>query len=142
MIKIFKGDDSPLIKLALADGFDYSNASVEVNYQGAKRVFKNVTNGDIISFTFSREETAPMILGVWPVKVSIRQGDRLVTLTNTKVRIAVTDTAEEVFEGEPIGVDIRCGLFGIEGLPERFTDNDVQSKLNEIIRRLGGKVED
>lgn len=142
MTKILKGDDSPLIRIALAEGFDFTGATVEVIYQGAKRSFTDVAAGETISFNFSAEETSPMLLGVWPVTVRVKTADdRLVTMTNVKVRIAVTDCADEVIEGDPIGIDIRCGLFGIDGLPERYTDEDVKAKLDEIIRRLGGNVE-
>lgn len=142
MTKILKGDDSQLIRIALADGFDYTGAIVEVIYQGAKREFRDVSAGETVSFRFSREETASMLLGVWPVTVRVITPDgRMVTMTNTNVRIACTDCADEVIEGEPIGIDVRCGLFGIDGLPERYTDEDVKAKLDEIIRRLGGNVE-
>ena len=83
-----------------------------------------------------------MLLGVWPVTVCVITSDgRTITMTNTNVRIACTDCADEVIEGEPIGIDVRCGLFGIDGLPERYTDEDVKAKIDEIIRRLGGNVE-
>lgn len=142
MTKILKGDDSPLIRIALAEGFDFTGATVEVIYLGAKRSFTDVAAGETISFNFSAEETSPMLLGVWPVTVRVITPDgRMVTMTNVKVRIAVTDCADEVIEGKPIGIDIRCGLFGIDGLPDRYTDEDVKAKLNEIIRRLGGNME-
>jgi hypothetical protein len=142
MTKILKGDDSPLIRIALADGFDYTGSTVEVIYQGAKRAFEGVSSGETISFRYSAAETSSMLLGVWPVTVRVKTADgRLVTMTNIKMRFAVTDCADEVVEGEPVGIDIRCGLFGIEGLPEKFTEEDLHAKLNEIIRRLGGKVE-
>lgn len=142
MTKILKGDDSPLIRIALAEGFDFTGATVEVIYQGAKRSFTDVAAGETVAFRFSREETASMLLGVWPVTVRVITPDgRMVTMTNVKVRIAVTDCADEVIEGKPIGIDIRCGLFGIDGLPDRYTDGDVKAKLDEIIRRLGGNVE-
>lgn len=141
MTRILKGDDSPLIRIALAEGFDYTGATVEVAYQGAKRTFGRVAAGDIVSFRFCAEETAPMLLGAWPVTVRVTTADgRAVTLTNGKVRIAVTDCADEIFDADPIGIDVRSGLFGIDGLPDRFTDEDVKAKLNEIIRRLGGNV--
>ena len=140
MTTILKGDTSKAITIALSDGFDYSGKTVVVEYQGVRRSFSNAAAGGSITFSFSAAETAPMSLGAYPVRVWIEGGGEVLTAHNADVKLRVTDCIADVHGGGAIYLDVHGGLHGIEGLPERFTDEDLRSKVNEIVRRLGGAV--
>ena len=138
MTKILKGDTSNLISLVLAEGFDYTGATVEVRYQGAVRKFTGVTAGETIAFQFQADETAPMSLGVFPVTVRIATADGgFFTVNNGGVVIAVTDDPAEVWVDGVIAVDAHGMLHGITDLPEHYTDQDVVAKVREILRKGG-----
>ena len=144
MTKILKGEESAYIRLKLQHNpdFQFIEVNVEITYQGVKRRFSGITSGDIVNFRFTPEETASMLLGVWPVTVKVITVDgKVTTLANNNNRIEVTDCAEDVRSSDPIVADVN-GLFGIDGIPERYTDEDLRDKVNEIISRLGGKVEE
>lgn len=144
MTKILKGEESGPICLELRHNNDFAfiECNVEVTYQGAKRRFSGVTSGDVVTFRFTPEETASMLLGVWPVTVKVISYDgKVTTLANTSYRIEVTDCAEDVISSDPIVADVN-GLFGVDGIPKRYTDEDLREKVNEIISRFGGKVEE
>lgn len=141
MTTFLKGDTTAEITLALAGGYDYSGKTVHLEYQGARRSFSGVAAGGVLAFSFTAAETAPMSLGAYPVRVWLEDGGGCVdTIHNAEVRLRVTDCAAEVHTDSAIYLDVRGGLYGIEGLPERFTDEDLRSKVNEILRRLGGTV--
>ena len=140
MTKILKGDTSAAISVALAEGFGYSAATVHVEYQGVRKDFRNCAAGDILTFTFSAEETAPMSIGTYPVRVWIEAGGSVVTIENAKTKILVTDDPAEVSaNGSAIVIDAKGCMYGIEDLPERWTEADIVAKLREIMRR-GGAV--
>ncbi len=139
MIKILKGDTSADISFALAEGFDYSGATVHVEYQGAVKTFTGCAAGDVLALRFSADETAVMSLGSYPVVVRITDPSGMVkTIQNAKTKICVTDDPAEV-SGGAIALDVRGMLYGIEDLPERWTEADIVAKLREIMRR-GGAV--
>ena len=139
MIKILKGDTSADISFALAEGFDYSGATVHVEYQGAVKTFTGCAAGDVLALRFSADETAVMSLGSYPVVVRITNPSGLVkTIQNSNTKICVTDDPAEV-SGGAIALDVKGTLYGIEDLPERWTEADIVAKLREIMRR-GGAV--
>lgn len=141
MTTIKKGDTSAEMSLVLAEGFDYAGKTVFVEYQGARRAFSGVVAGGSVAFSFTARETAAMSLGVYPVRVWIEGPDGVVTTAhNAKVRICVTDNPTDVHGGGAIYLDVIGSLHDIEGLPARYTDEDLKAKVNEIIRRLGGTV--
>lgn len=140
MTTFLKGDTTAAITLALADGFDYSGKTVNLEYQGVRRTFTGCVAGGALTFAFAAEETAPMSLGAYPVRVWIEGGGEVMTVHNADVKLRVTDCIADVHGGGAIYLDVHGGLHGIEGLPERFTDEDLRSKVNEIVRRLGGAV--
>lgn len=139
MIKILKGDTSPEIQFALADGFDYSGATVDVVYQGVRRSFAGVAAGDILRMHFSAEETAVMLLGAWPISVRVKTAaGRYYTVPTGDVKILVSDVIDDVYPDGAVVISVHLGLCGVECLPERYTDEDLKEKVNEIIKILGG----
>ena len=140
MITFLKGDTTAAITLALADGFDYSGKTVHLEYQGVRRTFTGCTAGGTLDFSFAAEETAPMSLGTYPVRAWIEGDGEVVTVHNADVKLRVTDCIADVHGGGAIYLDVHGGLHGIEGLPERYTDDDLRRKINEILRRGGGTV--
>jgi len=142
MTAFLKGDDTAIMTLALAEGFDYSGRTVCLEYQGVVRSFPDAAAGDVLSFAFTAGETAPMALGAYPVRVWIEGADGShTTVHNSSVKFRVTDNPADVrTDGEAIYIDAQGSLHGIEGLPARWTESDLRAKVNEIIRRLGGAV--
>ena len=112
-----------------------------VEYQGARRAGSGVVAGGSVAFSFTARETAAMSLGVYPVRVWIEgPGGVVTTAHNAKVRICVSDNPDDVHGGGAIYLDVIGSLHDIEGLPARYTDEDLKAKVDEIIRRLGGTV--
>ena len=141
MTTILKGDSSAEITLALAEGCDYSGKTLYLSYQGALRVFPAIEAGGTVAFSFSAKETASMSLGAYPVRIWIRGEDgSMATVHNGSVKLRVTNCIADVRSDEAMYLDVRGGLHGIEGLPDRWNENDLKSKIDEIIRRLGGTV--
>ena len=141
MTNILKGDSSAEITLAVAQGCDYSGKTLHVEYQGARRSFFGVAAGGTVSFAFSAKETASMSLGAYPVRVWFRGEDgSIATIHNGAVKLRVTDCVADVRSDEAMYLDVRGGLHGLEGLPDRWNEHDLKEKIDEIIRRLGGTV--
>ena len=140
MTTILKGDTSAEISVVIAEGYDYSGATVEIEYQGATRRFTGVSAGDTVKYTLKAEETAVMALGAFPVRARVLGADgSVVTVSNKGAKIRVTDVPQEVHSEGVIAVDIRGGLYGISYLPARYTDKDIVAKIREILRK-GGAV--
>ena len=141
MITFLKGDTTATITLALAEGFDYSNKTVCLEYQGVQLTFSSPIAGGSLIFCFTARETASMSLGAFPVRVWLEdENGNVTTIHNADVKMRVTDCIADVHSGGAIYLDVRGGLSGIDGLPERYTDEDLHNKINEILRRLGGTV--
>ena len=141
MTKFLKGDATAAITLALAEGFDYSGKTVHLEYQGARRSFSGVAAGGSLTFSFTAAETAPMSLGAFPVRVWLEdESGGTTTIRNADAKLCVTDSAADVHPGGAIYLDVRGGLYGLDGLPDRWNENDLKAKIDEIIRRLGGTV--
>ena len=141
MQTFLKGDTTAEMAIALAAGFDYTGKTVHLEYQGVRRSFADAVAGGVLKFSFSAEETAPMSLGAYPVHMWIEGADGSITsIHNSAVRLRVTDTPADVRGESAIYLDVRGGLYGIDGLPDRWNENDLHAKINEIIRRLGGTV--
>jgi len=140
MTTILKGDTSAEISVVIAEGYDYSGATVEIEYQGATRRFTGVSAGETVKYTLKAEETAVMALGAFPVHARVLGADgSVVTVSNKGAKIRVTDVPQEVHSEGVIAVDIRGGLYGISDLPARYTDKDIVAKIREILRK-GGAV--
>lgn len=141
MTKILKGDTSPVIALSLAEGFDYTGATVEVRYQGAVRKFGQVNAGDTVRFSFTAEETMPMAFGAHPVTVRIATANGgFFTVDSGGVMIEVTDDPAAVWVDGVIAVDAHGMLYGITDLPAHYTDKDVVAKIREILRKGGAAL--
>ena len=92
----------------------------------------------MLTFCFTAEETSPMAFGLHPISVRIvRPNGSIVTVQNSKTAIRVTDDPAEVHADGMIAVDVKGGLFGIQDLPERWTEADLVAKIREILKRGG-----
>jgi len=69
MITFLKGDTTAAITLAFAEEGDFSSKTVWLEYQCVRRSFSGVAASDTLTFSFSAEETAPMSLGAYPVRI-------------------------------------------------------------------------
>jgi len=138
MQTILKGDTSQALTFALAEGFDYTGKTLHVKYQGAVKTFTGATAGGTVQVVFTAAETASMSLGAFPVEVWLTDGagSRL-TIQNQSVKIKVTDDPNEVYTGGAIAISARGILFGIDDLPERYTDADIVAKIREILTAGG-----
>ena len=141
MTTFLKGDSSAEITLVLAEGCDYSGKTLYLSYQGALRVFPVIEAGGTVAFSFTAKETASMSLGAYPVRVWLKGEDGgTVTIHNGAVKLRVTDCVADVRSDKAMYLDVRGGLYGLDGLPDRWNENDLKAKIDEIIRRLGGTV--
>ena len=124
---ILKGDTSSVIHLSLAEG-EYTDCILEVSYHGVTRHFSNLKSGEMIAIEWTAEETAAFPLGTDRLSVIIRRGDFVRSLPQQKVK--VTDAPAEVYD---CAISIDPGIAFVDELPERFTDNDMRTKINQII---------
>lgn len=139
MTRILKGDTSAPISVTLATGIDMTGKTVELEYQGVKRSFTGVSAGGTVTFSFTASETAKMALGVRPVSIRLKWGQNVTTISNAEVRIGVTDKASEVRSANAavVGATAVGALFGVEDLPDQWTEADLVEKIREILRRGG-----
>ena len=113
MTTFLKGNTTAAITLALADGYDYSGKTVNLEYQGVRRTFTGCVAGGTLDFSFAAEETASMSLGAYPVRVWIEGGGEIVTVHNADVKLKVTDCIADVHGGSAIYLDLHGWLHGI-----------------------------
>ena len=141
MTTILKGDTSKAISITLWKGYDWTTATLEVIYQGARRTFVDCRPGDTLELSFTAEETGSMSLGAFPFEIRVKtDAGRSFTVHNADAKIRVTDCVSEVSPGGVVAVDVAGGLAGIADLPENYTDKDVVSKIREILRRGGAAL--
>lgn len=142
MTTILKGDTSAELSVTIAEGLAADGAVVRIRYQGARRTFALAgTGAKTLRLSFTADETAHMALGAWPVEISVQRPDgSVLTVENAQTRICVTDCPSDVRGGGAFAVDAKGALYGVEGLPERYTSKDLWNKVNEVIRLLGGSV--
>lgn len=142
MTTILKGDTSAEMSVTIAEGLAADGAVVRMRYQGARRTFAIAgTGAKTLRLSFTADETAHMALGAWPVEISVQRPDgSVLTVENSQTRICVTDCPSDVRGGGAFAVDAKGALYGVEGLPERYTSKDLWNKVNEVIRLLGGSV--
>ena len=103
MNTFLKGDATEEMPLSLAEGFDYSGKVVYLEYQGVKRSFSHVAAGDVLTFSFTAEETAPMSLGTYPVRVWIEDADgSSQAIHNATLKLRVTNNPADIRMGSAI----------------------------------------
>lgn len=125
---ILKGDTSSVIHLSLAEG-EYTDCILEVSYHGVTRQFSNLKSGAEIAIEWTAEETAAFPLGTSRLYFTITNANGE-TRTMRWAKIKVTDAPAEVYD---CAIEIDPGMTLVDTLPERFTDNDVRAKINQII---------
>jgi hypothetical protein len=125
---ILKGDTSSVIHLSLAEG-EYTDCILEVSYHGVTRQFSNLKSGAEIAIEWTADETAAFPLGTSRLYFTITNANGE-TRTMRWAKIKVTDAPAEVYD---CAIEIDPGMALVDALPERFTENDVRKKINQII---------
>ena len=98
---ILKGDTPAAIPIALAEGFDYAEATLHVRYMGVEKVFTGLVAGGSLSLQFTEEETSRFPVGAAQVVMwLVHPGGRIRTIPTDNVRIKVTDSASEVYNAQ------------------------------------------
>lgn len=126
---ILKGDTPAAIPIALAEGFDYAEATLHVRYMGVEKVFTGLVAGGSLSLQFTEEETSRFPVGAAQVGMwLVHPGGRIRTIPTDNVRIKVTDSASEVYNAQ---ITLRPST-----LPPDATDadtlGDLKAKYNAL----------
>ena len=129
---ILKGDTSARISFSLTDNFSYEGYSLRVDFHHVSYVIYDLKAGSTVSVQYTAEDTSrfPLGTGLMTLTLENEEGTRR---TLPVERVKVTDAPAEVYDGAII---IDPGVAKVEDLPERFTDNDVRSKINQILSYL------
>ena len=126
---ILKGDTSARISFSLTDNFSYEGYSLRVDFHHVSYVIYDLKAGSTVSVQYTAEETSRFPLGTGLMTLTL-ENEEGVRRTLPVERVKVTDAPAEVYDGAII---IDPGVAKVEELPERFTDNDVRSKINQIL---------
>lgn len=127
---ILKGDTSRAIPLALSADFDYSGCRLYADFCDIRHTFVDFGASDALELRFDANSTSRMPLGTSKVFLTLVNGaGEEMQLPWAKIK--VTDSPSEV-RAAPIAVD--PGTLDVDELPTRFTDQDVKSRLDAIIR--------
>ena len=99
MLTILKGCASAPLAISLPADHGGQGATLSVHFQTVTRTLAVPDGATSVAFSLSREETAPLALGVWPVKICLVSagGSRVALLDGQKIR--VTDCPDEVSAG-------------------------------------------
>ena len=129
---ILKGDTSARISFVLTDNFSYEGYSLRVDFHHVSYVIYDLKAGSTVAVQYTAEDTSrfPLGTGLMTLTLENEEGTRR---TLPVERVKVTDAPAEVYDGAII---IDPGVAKVEDLPERFTDNDVRSKINQILSFL------
>lgn len=126
---ILKGDTSAEISFTLSSDFDYAGYSLRVDFHHVSNVIYDLQPGETVSVQYSAKDTSRFPLGTGLVML-ILENEEGVRRTLPMERVKVTDAPAEVYD---CAISIDPGAATVEELPERFTDNDVRTKINQII---------
>ena len=129
---ILKGDTSARISFVLTDNFSYEGYSLRVDFHHVSYVIYDLKAGSTVSVQYTAEDTSRFPLGTGLMTLTL-ENEAGVRRTLPVERVKVTDAPAEVYDGAII---IDPGVAKVEELPERFTDNDVRSKINQILSFL------
>lgn len=129
---ILKGDTSARISFVLTDNFSYEGYSLRVDFHHVSYVIYDLKAGSTVSVQYTAEDTSRFPLGTGLMTLTL-ENEEGVRRTLPVERVKVTDAPAEVYDGAII---IDPGVAKVEELPERFTDNDVRSKINQILSFL------
>lgn len=126
---ILKGDTSARISFSLTDNFSYEGYSLRVDFHHVSYVIYDLKAGSTVFVQYTAEDTSSFPLGTGLMTLTL-ENEEGVRRTLPVERVKVTDAPAEVYDGAII---IDPGVAKVEDLPERFTDNDVRSKINQIL---------
>ena len=139
---ILKGCTSQQIALALPADFDPAGWKLHVSFNGVMRSFDNLAAGGMINLQFSADETAAFPVGTERVLFVLSNSEgHVAELPWAKIK--VTDSRDEyaaAINSSTLQVEVKDALIGVAALPPRWTEDDMRTKINEIIARLGGAV--
>jgi hypothetical protein len=126
---ILKGDTSAEISFTLSPDFDYEGYSLRVDFHHVSNVIYDLQPGETVSVQYSAEDTSRFPLGTGLVML-ILKNEEGVRRTLPMKRVKVTDAPAEVYD---CAIEIDPGMALVDALPERFTENDMRTKINQII---------
>lgn len=126
---ILKGDTSAEISFTLSPDFDYAGYSLRIDFHHVTGVIFDLVPGETVSVQYSAKDTSRFPLGTGFMML-ILENKEGVRRTLPMERVKVTDAPAEVYD---CAISIDPGTAKVEELPERFTDNDVRTKINQII---------
>lgn len=148
MIKILKGSDTTACGLTPpkivvpALSVTTTGCSILFRFQGVERRLATFTTGSEIVLDYTAAETSGMRLGCdYGDLIVVDSTGKRITVSST-IQVMVTDDVSDLDVGTSGGTgSITPGNVTIgdePDLPSVFTDEDVRTKLNKILRQLRG----
>lgn len=134
---ILKGDTPQAVQLRIAEGLDYTQTSLVVEYRGVTKVFYGLVAGETKLLQYTSDETASFPLGTDIVHTRLVGRDGTVRTIRSDVRIKVTDCPEEVYDAEIV---IGGGGVGVSDLGASDSLGKVKEAVNGILSYLRGGV--
>ena len=140
---ILKGCTSQQIALALPADFDPVGRTITVSFNGVMRSFDNLAaGGNARRKRHLHLQTAAFPVGTERVLFVLSDSEgHVAELPWAKIK--VTDSRDEyaaAINSSTLQVEVKDALIGVAALPPRWTEDDMRTKINEIIARLGGAV--